>query len=42
VCMVWSSDSRCTTNVEGHEVKGQGHDTETRSIASYESNIMVC
>jgi len=23
--MVWSLDSRLNTNVEGHEVKGQGH-----------------
>jgi len=23
--LVWSRDSRLTTNVEGHEVNGQGH-----------------
>jgi len=39
--MVWSRYSRCATNVEGHKVKGQGHDIKTRSITSQVSNIMV-
>jgi len=33
-CMVWSHDSWCTTNVEGHEVKCQGHDQARRQVVS--------
>jgi len=33
----WSRDSRFTTNVEGHEVEGQGRDTKTNCGVSHAS-----
>jgi len=41
VCMVWSRDSRCTTNVEGHKVECQGRDMKTRSTKNLWLMVMI-
>jgi len=39
--MVWSRDSRCATNVEGHEAKGQSHDIK-RDPSQVKELILWC
>jgi len=39
--MAWSRDSRLSTNVEGHEVEGQGHDIK-RDPSRVKQIILWC